>query len=139
MPSTGSTKFIPRAALALGSVGVVALLLMPYSGLQAIRSNVEWVGSLSAWFDTLAPGLDMEHLVVFTMLGALSRFAQRRPRWLVTGLLLCLFGLATELAQGWISSRSPRVDDLLLNFAGAALGYAVAAAMAAAFRAKPPA
>ncbi|HZY15514.1 MAG TPA: VanZ family protein [Ramlibacter sp.] len=118
-----------RSLLALSTGLVLALLVVPYPDLQLIRATLPWVGSASGWLDRLVPGLDMQHLVAFALLGALARFAQRRPRFGLAALWLGLFGLATELAQVWIPTRSARLDDLVLNVAGAVTGYAVGAAV----------
>lgn len=126
MPPRPSAVAVPRAALAFAATLLLALLLVPYSALEAIRHSVPWVGATSHWLDALAPRLDMEHFVAFTALGSLARLAQGRARAGWTCLLLVLFSVGTELAQAWIPSRSPKADDLVLNLAGAGLGYALA-------------
>ena len=124
-----AVAFVSRGLLALSTGLVLALLVVPYADLLLLRATLPWVGSAAGWLDRLEPGLDMEHLVVFALLGALARFAQRRPRFAVAALWLGLFGLATELAQVWIPTRSAQLDDLLLNVTGAVTGYAVGAAV----------
>jgi glycopeptide antibiotics resistance protein len=46
-------------------------------------------------------------------------------RWWRVLLAAFALSLAIELAQLWIPDRAADVDDLLLNIAGAALGYAM--------------
>ena len=46
-------------------------------------------------------------------------------RWWRVLLAAFSLSLAIELAQLWIPDRAADVDDLLLNVAGAALGYAI--------------
>jgi glycopeptide antibiotics resistance protein len=46
-------------------------------------------------------------------------------RWRRVLLVAFALSLAIELAQLWIPDRAADVDDLLLNVAGAAIGYAI--------------
>lgn len=46
-------------------------------------------------------------------------------RWWRVLIASFLFSLAIEVAQLWIPDRAADVDDLLLNVAGAALGYGI--------------
>lgn len=133
-PHRPSALAVPRTALALAATLLLALLLVPYSALEAIRHSVPWLGATSHWLDALAPRLDMEHFVAFTAVGALARLAQGRARAGWTCLLLVLFSVGTELAQAWIPTRSPKPDDLVLNLAGAGLGYTLACLLVLAAR-----
>ena len=45
--------------------------------------------------------------------------------WIRVFLVALAFSLAIEVAQLWIPNRMADVDDVLLNVAGAMLGYAV--------------
>ena len=134
IPNRTPAAAFPRAALALAATLLLALLLVPYSALEAIRHYLPWVGATSHWLAALAPGLDLEHFVAFTALGALARLAQGRWRERWTWLLLVLFSVGTELAQAWIPTRSPNPDDLVLNLAGAGLGYTLACLLVLAAR-----
>lgn len=46
-------------------------------------------------------------------------------RWRRVLLVAALLSLSIELAQLWIPDRAADVDDVMLNVAGAALGYAI--------------
>lgn len=137
MPSSSPRAFTgrtPLAFLALTSTLVVTLLLVPYAALETLRARVPLIGLTSTWLDALAPGVDMEHLVAFALLGALVRLAQVRPRPVLSLLFLAACGAATELAQALVPTRSPTADDLLLNVAGSVLGYACVALLTVALR-----
>jgi glycopeptide antibiotics resistance protein len=45
--------------------------------------------------------------------------------WLRVLAVALVFSMAIEVAQLWIPNRMPDVDDVLLNVAGAMLGYAM--------------
>lgn len=112
--------------LSLVAVAVFGALLAPQTGLNLVTTRLPWLGHGVGWLESLAPGLDLDHLVAFALLAFSSRIALRRvPAWQVLAGLVLSAGL-TELAQLWVPGRTASVIDAGLDLAGALLGYTVA-------------
>ena len=111
--------------LALYSVAVAAVLLLPvsYSGIVNAMGDwlrydlgIGWFGS--GWIEFGA------NILMFVPLGFLLTLLFRRP-WVGVALALAL-SAAAEVAQIAIPSRQPTIRDILANAAGAALGAGIA-------------
>jgi VanZ family protein len=72
------------------------------------------------------------HLLAYGVLGGLLLFALARagrPRWpqaLAAWVLSVLYGATDELHQAFVPDRSGRVDDLVVDAIGAAVGIVLA-------------
>lgn len=69
------------------------------------------------------------HLTAYAALGAVAALAQRRPRVIITVLLITAFGLLLEILQGRTGYRTFDLQDLLADAIGAALGVLLVAAL----------
>lgn len=65
------------------------------------------------------------HLGAYAALGVAAALAQRRPRIVLTVVLLTAFGLLIEVLQGRTGYRSFDLRDLLADALGAAFGVLV--------------
>lgn len=66
------------------------------------------------------------HLVAYLLLGLVAVAAQRRPRPVLTGLGLVLFGLVIEILQGRWGYRSFEWADLVADAVGVVVGILIA-------------
>ena len=73
------------------------------------------------------------HFAAYALLGAVAALAQRRPRVVLTAVLLSGFGLLLEILQGRTTYRSFEIRDLLADALGAAFGALVVALLVATF------
>ena len=76
------------------------------------------------------------HLIAFTILSVLVHFARwpKRPWWPLIAFLM-VYGVATELLQSFVPTRTVRLMDAVENILGVAAGvciYALALAHSAA-------
>ena len=119
-----------RLVLVASTAAVLGLLLVPATTLALLPERSAAVGQFKDWLDALAPGVDLDHVVAFALLGFVARFAQTRPRVGRTVLLLSLLGLACEGIQFFVPGRELWLSDAALNVAGAVIGYGAAAGLA---------
>lgn len=69
------------------------------------------------------------HLSAYAALGAVAALAQRRPRVIITVLLITVFGLLLEILQGRTGYRTFDLQDLLADAIGAAFGVLLVTAL----------
>jgi glycopeptide antibiotics resistance protein len=127
-----SIRWIAGFALVMWlAFGLVLTLqpVVPAPG-QVIGHNAVPLRTLAIYLDNLnSPfwlGQFVGNLVMLLPLGLLGPIALPAMNgWIRVILAALAISLAIELAQLWIPNRSADVDDVLLNVAGAMLGYAL--------------
>jgi VanZ family protein len=103
-----------------------------------IGSRIALVGALAAvTWSSLAPPDDLPseialsdkllHGIAYAVLGVVAALAQRRPRVILTELLLTAFGLLMEVLQDRTTYRTFDLADLYADALGAAIGVVVVA------------
>ena len=103
-----------------------------------IGSRIALVGALAAvTWSSLAPPDDLPseialsdkllHGIAYAVLGVVAALAQRRPRVILTVLLLTAFGLLMEVLQDRTTYRTFDLADLYADALGAAIGVVVVA------------
>lgn len=119
-------KLLLRAILLLLLAVVVAVMVLPYSVLSGLMRRFAWIGETLDFLDTVAPGLEMSHLLAFAALGFLARFAwPRRPTAHILGGVL-LIAAFVEIVQIWVPGRNSAVSHAVLEALGGAAGFAIA-------------
>jgi hypothetical protein len=116
-------RSVPRILALLALVLVVALMIVPHSAIEFLRSEYSWLGGAADFMETAAPGIDLDHLVAFGVLGfALFFGLPRRRGWQIAAALLAIATL-TEILQIWIPGRNPMVMHAWLDVIGGLAGY----------------
>lgn len=121
MPSVFGSHWSQRAILSWGLVIAWAALIF----LSSAQSNAILSSDPTADFELRK----LAHLLVFGVLAvllmnALRRFSGRRV--IVMAVLLCAaYAASDEFHQAFVATRGPRVTDVLIDIAGAAIGVAV--------------
>ena len=105
---------------------VVTTLIVPYSVIEALFRKFGWIGRAADFLDTVAPGLEMSHLLSFGALGFLARFSW--PRAAPRKIALSLAGVAVlvEVVQIWVPGRQAAVSHAVLEALGAVVGFGIA-------------
>lgn len=117
------------AAWLLGGLWLTLQPAHPLPG-QVVDDNVVPFHTLAIYFRNFGSGFWMRNLfgnlLLLLPLGLLGPIALPvlRRWWLILPLAL-LISASIELAQHWIPDRSADVDDVIVNLAGALIGYAV--------------
>lgn len=119
-------------ALAVWLTGGLFFTLLPANPApgQVVEHNFVPFRTIALWVANPDSGFWIRQMVGNLLLllpvGLLGPIA--RPwmdRWSRVVLASAVLSLTIEVAQLWIPARATDVDDLLLNVAGAALGYAI--------------
>ncbi|HET8747378.1 MAG TPA: VanZ family protein, partial [Ramlibacter sp.] len=119
-------KLLLRALLLLLLAAVVGVMVLPYSVVSGMMKRFGWIGDVLDFLDTIAPGLEMSHLLAFAALGFLARFAwpKRRPAYILGGVLAV--AVFVEIVQVWVPGRQAAVSHALLETLGGVVGFAIA-------------
>jgi len=119
-------KFLLRAVLLLLLGAVVAVMILPYTMVSGLMRRFAWMGETLDFLDTIAPGLEMSHLLAFAALGFLARFAwpRRRAAHILGGVLVV--AAFVEIVQIWVPGRYAAVSHGVLETLGGAAGFAIA-------------
>jgi glycopeptide antibiotics resistance protein len=127
-----NARLLAGLALAVWLIGGLLVALLPANPApgQVIDHNFVPFETIAIWVANPDSGFWIRQMVGNLLLllpvGLLGPVAlpwlDRWWRVLLAAFALCL---AIELAQLWIPDRAFDVDDLLLNVAGGALGYAI--------------
>ena len=121
------------AAWLLGGLWLTLQPAHPLPG-QVVDDNLVPFHTLAIYFRNLSSGFWMRNLFgnlfLLLPLGLLGPVALPLLRrwWLILPLAL-LISASIELAQHWIPDRSADVDDVIVNVAGALIGYLVLVAV----------
>jgi len=116
-----------------GGLLITVLPAHPAPG-QVVEHNLVPFQTIAIWVANPDSGFWIRqmlgNLLLLLPVGLLGPIALPwMDRWWRVLLAAILLSLAIEVAQLWIPDRAADVDDLLLNVAGAALGYAILVAL----------
>jgi hypothetical protein len=121
-----STRSLPRIALMLVLALVVISMIVRSSAVDFLRLQYGWVDTVIDFVFTVTPGLDLDHLIAFGLLGFTAYFGWARSRaWQVALGLLCVASLV-EFVQLWIPGREAAVSHALLDVIGGMSGFGFA-------------
>lgn len=121
-----SARSIPRIILLLVLALVVSSMVVPYSWLDFIRVKYAWVDEVIDFLFTITPGLDMDHLAAFGVLGFAAHFGWTRGRAWQVGVCILAVAALVEFVQIWIPGRDPAVSHALLDLIGGMAGFGFA-------------
>lgn len=121
-----SARSFPRIVLLLVLALVVTSMIVPYSVLDFIRFEYGWVDTFIDFLDTITPGLDMDHLAAFGLLGFAAHFGWSRGRAWQVALAILLVAALVEFVQIWIPGRDAAVSHALLDVTGGMAGFGFA-------------
>jgi VanZ family protein len=110
-----------------GYLGFLSFLLIVKDPLQW----VDWIPSLSSWYGIV---MHFAHLLSFMVLMLLAMASQWPLPWWVISIVLCIYGLATELFQGMIITRHPEWADFFQDCCGIVVGLVFSWIIAAAWQ-----
>jgi hypothetical protein len=121
-----SIRSLPRIVLMLVLALVILSMIVPSSALDFLRFHYGWVDAVMDFLFTVTPGLDMDHLVAFGLLGFATHFGWTRSRaWQVALGLLCVASLV-EFVQLWVPGREAAVSHAMLDLIGGMAGFGFA-------------
>lgn len=115
------------AFLATMAAGILLVVMLPNTALAWLRSEYGWLGRSVNWVEALQPALDTVHILLFGVLGMLTRLALPRTPWRHLILGLTVFSAATEVLQFWAPGRTARLSDFLQDVLGAGVGLVLVA------------
>jgi len=119
-------RSIPRILLLLVLALVVASMVVPASALDFLRFHYGWVDGVVDFLFTVTPGMDMDHLVAFGLLGFVAHFGWPGGRgWQMALGLLCVATLV-EFVQLWVPGRQAAVSHAVLDLVGGMAGFGFA-------------
>ena len=101
---------------ALLVTAIVVGALMPNSLRRELQSHL-WQG---------IPWSAIGHFVLFALLAACPIYGRGPGRWERAALVAIVLAIGTEMMQGWIPGRYPRVRDVGLDMCGTLAGLLVA-------------
>lgn len=124
-------RLAARLLLAVVLAVVLVAVLVPNDWIAAARAHWGWLNRPMIWIENLHSAINLFHLLLFALLGAVAALAL--PAWPVRriALALLLLGIATEVAQIWIPGRDPRVSDALIDLVAGLAGWALPTALRA--------
>lgn len=105
---------------------VVASMIVPSSVLDFIRFRYGWVDAFIDFLFTITPGLDMDHLMAFGVLGFAAHFGWSKGRAWQVGLGILAVSALVEFVQIWIPGREAAVSHALLDVIGGMAGFGFA-------------
>ena len=130
--------------LALWLIGGLVLTLQPAHPLpgQVVDDNLVPFHTLAIYLRNLGSEFWMRNLfgnlALLLPLGLLGPIAlPALDRWWRIALVALLYSVAIELVQRLVPARSADIDDVIVNVAGALLGYAAFVVVRAAFTPRP--
>ena len=136
-------RLLATIVLALWLLGGLVLTLQPAHPLpgQVVDDNLVPFHTLGIYWRNLGSDFWLRNLfgnlLLLLPLGLLGPIAlPALDRWWRIGLLALLYSAAIELIQRVVPDRSADIDDVIVNVAGALLGYLVFAIVRAALRSR---
>ncbi|WP_240098611.1 VanZ family protein [Thermomonas flagellata] len=124
-------RVLLRGLLLLVLALVLLAVLVPNDLIAAARAHWAWLNRPMIWIENLHSTVNLFHLLLFALLGAVAALALPAWRARRIALALLLIGIGTEVAQIWIPGRDPRVSDVLIDLLAGLAGWAVPAALRA--------
>ena len=110
--------------LAVGAVVIViaAAVLMPNSGLAALRRQFPRFSQILSWLDHAMPSVDLVHVICFAALTVCVFFAWTRVHWRAKLGGLVALAAVSEVVQFGVPGRRPSWGDFFDDLSGIALG-----------------
>jgi VanZ family protein len=105
---------------------VVAAMVVPYSVVQDVLRKFTWIGHAVDFLDTVAPGLEVSHLLAFGALGGLARFAWSRSRARSIAGAIVAVAVLVEVVQHWVPGRESAISHAVLEALGGLAGFGIA-------------
>jgi len=121
-----SRKSFVRAILLLLLIIVIGTMVVPYSVIEALLNKFAWLGRTFDFLDTVAPGLEVSHLLSFGMLGFLAGFAWRNKKPSTIALGIVGVAVFVEVIQIWVPGRQAAFSHAILETLGGLAGYGIA-------------
>jgi len=100
-------------------------MVLPNTSLAWLRSEFRWIGQPANWVESLWPAVDLIHVLLFTVLGLVTRlaFPKLSVRCLLVGF--ALFACISEVVQFLVPGRTPLISDFIVDMAGAFAGLMI--------------
>ena len=124
-------RLVAALFLALWLIGGLVLTLQPAHPLpgQVVDDNLVPFHTLAIYWRNLGSEFWMRNLfgnlALLLPLGLLGPIAlPALDRWWRVALVALLYSVAIELLQRFVPARSADIDDVIVNVAGALIGYA---------------
>lgn len=115
-----------RWGLLVFALAVVVLAVgLPNTTLAWLRADYPWLGQPLNRIEHLSDTVGLVHVLMFAALAFAASLAFPRTRPLLLAAVLIAFAVLTELAQGWVPGRTPRVTDVGEDVLGVMVGLAL--------------
>jgi hypothetical protein len=121
-----SRKSALRILLLVALVVVVATLVVPYDVVERLFQKFGWIGRAADFLDTVAPGLEMSHVLSFGLLGFLARFSWPRARPRQVAIAIVAVAAVVEAVQRFVPGREAALSHALLEALGGLAGFGIA-------------
>lgn len=128
-------RVLARVIGALILLVILVAVLLPNHNLAWMREHWSWFNRPMLWIEDTGGPVNLVHLALFVLFGAVVRLGWPSMRWQHWLGWLLLVAVATEIAQLWIPGRDPRTSDVLVDVAAGLLGWWLAALACLAMRA----
>jgi VanZ family protein len=101
---------------------IAVLILLPSTGMAWVLADHPRLSMLVNQAQKVWPGVDMLHVVSFTVVGLLVRLVIPHARLSMIFLVGLTFSVVTELLQFYIPGRGSHASDVRDNMLGLVLG-----------------
>lgn len=118
-----TSRVLARVVGAAILLVILVAVLLPNNDLAWMRDHWSWFNRPMLWIEHMGGPVNLVHLALFLVFGALARLGWPATRWRQWLGWLLLIGVVTELAQLWIPGRDPRVSDVLVDVVAGLLGW----------------
>ncbi|MEJ8836799.1 VanZ family protein [Ramlibacter sp. AN1133] len=105
---------------------VIATLVVPYAVVEDLFKRFGWLGNAVDFLDTVAPGLEVSHLLSFGALGFLARFSWPKARARNVAIAVVTVAVVVEFVQIWVPGRQAAVSHAILESLGGLAGFGIA-------------
>lgn len=121
-----SRKSALRILLLSALAVVIATLVVPYVVVEDLFKRFGWLGHAVDFLDTVAPGLEVSHLLSFGALGFLARFSWPKARARNVAIAVVTVAVAVEFVQVWVPGRQAALSHAILESLGGLAGFGIA-------------
>ena len=119
-------KTLLRALLLVVLALVLAGMVLPYGMVESVSKRFGWIPRTVDFLDTVAPGLEVSHLLAFATLGFLARFSWPRARPRKVCLAIVAIAALVEIVQIWVPGREAAFSHAVIEALGGMAGFGVA-------------